>query len=552
VKTFLEGKTGRMTIFTETKLLPTYLFCYVAGEYLELKLEESKTYNGIPMSLYCIESLYKHMEELAPFIFEITIESMRFFESFFGYKYAFNKYDQIFAHEYKWGAMENAGIVTFNDLYIFKEKVSVERKLALANTISHELAHHWFGNLVTMKWWDDLWLNESFADFISHFCLEKIKGNVTTLSYESSMASFLQRKGWGYHEDMMITTHPIRGKVANTSVADSIFDGITYSKGAATMKQLLFLMKEENFSKALSEYFHKYEWNNATIEDFLEYMQRHFAIKEFTLTEWRQMWLEKASLNVIQASWNPNDTSKDAKITIKQTPYTQEHPTLRLHKIKVAFFTEKFEVDVIDVLILPQNETVAHYDGSKGYKAVLLNFEDHTFAKNIIDPVSLDFFINNINSIGDILSRTLIWRSFFEMIKDAAMTSHKFVDVITSSLAKESSDSIFERQFDFAHTAINHYTPKKERDALNSTMFSYIYDLIPKIPADQQNRIVILKSKLISFAYTNEEKQILLNWMNGQDQNLKDHPMTVGQRWSTVVKAFTLPTLTIEEKEAIF
>lgn len=276
-----------MTIFPATKLLPTYLFCYVAGEYLELKLEENRTYNGIPMSLYCIESLFEYMKELAPFIFEITIESMRFFESFFGYKFAFNKYDQIFAHEYKWGAMENAGIVTFNDLYIFKEKVSTERKLALANTISHELAHHWFGNLVTMKWWDDLWLNESFADFISHFCLEKIKGNVTTLKYESSMASFLQRKGWGYHEDMMITTHPIRGAVANTSVADSIFDGITYSKGAATMKQLLFLMKEDNFSKALSEYFHKYEWSNATIGDFLEYMQKHFAINEFTLTQWR-------------------------------------------------------------------------------------------------------------------------------------------------------------------------------------------------------------------------------------------------------------------------
>lgn len=140
--------------------------------------------------------------------------------------------------------MENAGIVTFNDVYIFKEKVSTERMLRFANTISHELAHHWFGNLVTMKWWDDLWLNESFADFISHFCLEKIKHNIKTLNYESSMAMFLNRKGWGYHEDQMITTHPIRGPVPNTSVADSIFDGITYSKGAATMKQLLFLMKE--------------------------------------------------------------------------------------------------------------------------------------------------------------------------------------------------------------------------------------------------------------------------------------------------------------------
>lgn len=165
--------------------------------------------------------------------------------------------------------MENAGIVTFNDLYIFKEKVSTDKLLRFANTISHELAHHWFGNLVTMKWWDDLWLNESFADFISHFCLEKIRDRCKTINYESSMSMFLNRKGWGYHEDQMITTHPIRGAVANTSVADSIFDGITYSKGAATMKQLLFLMKEENFSKALSEYFKKYEWSNATLIDFI-------------------------------------------------------------------------------------------------------------------------------------------------------------------------------------------------------------------------------------------------------------------------------------------
>jgi aminopeptidase N len=123
------------------------------------------------MSLYCIESLFKYMKEMAPFVFEITIESMKFFESFFGYKYAFGKYDQVFAHEYKWGAMENAAIVTHNDRYIWKDAVSIETKLDFANTISHELAHHWFGNLVTMKWWDDLWLNESFADYISYLCL---------------------------------------------------------------------------------------------------------------------------------------------------------------------------------------------------------------------------------------------------------------------------------------------------------------------------------------------------------------------------------------------
>lgn len=139
----------------------------------------------------------------------MTNKSFEFFEKYFRCPYPFSKYDQVFAHEYKWGAMENAGIVTLNDLYLFKDRVSNEKMLSFGNTIVHELAHHWFGNLVTMKWWDDLWLNESFAEYISHFCLEKIKKDITTLDYESAMLSFYIRKGWGYNEDELVTTHPI-------------------------------------------------------------------------------------------------------------------------------------------------------------------------------------------------------------------------------------------------------------------------------------------------------------------------------------------------------
>ena len=246
--------------------------------------------------------------------------------------------------------------------------------LALANTISHELAHHWFGNLVTMKWWDDLWLNESFADFISHFCLEKIKHNCKTINYESAMASFLHRKGWGYHEDQMITTHPIRGPVPNTTVADSVFDGITYAKGAATMKQLLFLMEEQNFSKALSVYFHKYDFNNATLNDFIAEMQKEFKVKEFTLDEWRALWLEKASLNQIDPEWNPADFSDKAKITIKMSPVAENHPTLRPHKLKIGLFKKDLSVDVIETMILPKAINEVTYDGSQKYEAILLNY----------------------------------------------------------------------------------------------------------------------------------------------------------------------------------
>lgn len=264
------------------------------------------------------------------------------------------------------------------------------------------------------------------------------------------------------------------------------------------------------------------------------------------------MWLEKASLNLIEAEWDPKDHSDKAKITIKQSPYSQDHPTLRLHKIKIGLFQENFDVDVIEALVFPKNETVVEYNGSKQYKAILLNFEDHTFAKNVIDPISLDFFVKGINSIKDILSRTLIWRSFFEMIKDAKMTSHKFVEVVTTSLQNEPSDSIFERQFDFVSAAINTYTPEKFRPELNAKMFNYIYELLPKLPKEQHNRLTILQGKLATFAKRDEDKKLLLRWRKNEDENLKGIEMTVGQKWSAVVKAFTIKDLSIEEKEALF
>jgi aminopeptidase N len=145
-----------------------------------------------------------------------------------------------------------------NDKYLFRDKVSTEKMLTFANIISHELSHHWFGNLVTMKWWDDVWLNETFATFISYLCLQKLEGKLKHFSYESAMGSFFRESKKGYHQDQMITTHPIRGPVPNTNVADSVFDGITYNKGAATMKQICYLMSEESFGKGLETYFHKY------------------------------------------------------------------------------------------------------------------------------------------------------------------------------------------------------------------------------------------------------------------------------------------------------
>lgn len=192
------------------------------------------------------------------------------------------------------------------------------------------------------------------------------------------------------------------------------------------------------------------------------------------------------------------------------------------------------------------------YDGSKEYKAILLNYEDHTFVKNNIDQVSRDFFSNNLSKIEDVLSRTLIWRSFFEMVKDAQITSADLIQFVIKNIANEKSDSIFEKQFDLMHSAIHAYTPSKYRQELSNRVFVHILDLIQTTAADQANRLVILKNKLTNFASNDESKKILLKWWSEEFVPLKAHPMTVGQQWSAVVKAFTIKDMSIEEKEAIF
>lgn len=179
----------------------------------------------------------------------------------------FSKYDQICVPEFTWGAMENAGLVAFNDIFVYKEEVEVTKLAKLANVISHELSHHWFGNLVTMDWWNDVWLNESFADFISHYCLSQIQ--IKSKPLGDIWVLFNVRKEWGYKADEAITTHPIACEVPDTARAEGIFDGITYAKGAATLRQLFCLVSVEQFSNAMKEYFTKYAYKNATLLDFI-------------------------------------------------------------------------------------------------------------------------------------------------------------------------------------------------------------------------------------------------------------------------------------------
>ncbi|CAD8060911.1 unnamed protein product [Paramecium primaurelia] len=518
-------------VFGETKILPTYLFALVAGEYWSIKYQGEV--GDVPQTIYCRESLKEHMMNLKDFIFEVTKKSMKFYEDFFGVKYQFNKYDSLFVNEYNWGAMENPGCVTFNDFYVFKEKKPATSYTQFANTITHEMAHHWFGDYVTMKWWNDLWLNESYADFISHFCLENIQ--IESIKLSNIPVMFNQRKGWGYREDQMVTTHPIAGDVINTEVAENIFDGITYSKGASVMKQLMCIMGAAKFGEACGNYFRKFGWKNAVLQDLIDHLQEKFDNPEFTLSQWKKQWIETAGMNEIEPQWDQTDRSHQAKLTIYQRPALSQFPTLRIHKIKIGLFHDN-GIDSIDAVLKATEENVITYDGSKGYRAILLNYEDQSFVKVLLDQESTKYFSQNLQAVNDVLTRTLIYRALFDSVRDGKICSEEYVDFLLNQLPRENSDEILNSQLMFLQAAIGSMTPRRFKKTLGKRVFAFLLEQLVKVSKDPQleNRMILLRNNLTSFAYDNSCIDELLAWFQGQNQELSQIECTKDNRWAIV------------------
>jgi len=559
--TEVERDTHKIVTFQKTLKMSTYLYAFIAGPYLEIKAK--KIHKTITMSCYCRESLFKYMEKQAEEIFEITRECLIFFEKFFNYPYPFAKYDSIFCPEYKFGAMENAGAVTFNDLYIWKGNVTIDRNTVRAATITHEASHHWFGDLVTMKWWNDLWLNESFAVYISYYCLTQIQDKLTTTKFCDVWLKFFNRKCTGYNADEKRTTHPIAGDVLNTEQAETIFDSITYSKGASTLKQLVSLIGVENFSKAISAYFSRFAWTNATIEDFTSCLQE-FYTPSFPgcpkdLREWRKEWIETAGLNECIPLFTPGDISSNAILVIRQWAVLEEFPTLRHHKIRVAFFDENAKIyDSKEIMLSNTPETVIVYDGTKRPSAILLNHQDEAFIKVRIDDHSLNFFKNKLVSIKEELTRTLIWRSITDMVKGGRLSGLDFSLIAEQAILTEPSDSILETLFTFITSYLFELTPSVlNRNIIKPRLFSATLQVLLRTDKSNTNRITLLTNHLIQFAAFGEERNVdnisrLILWFEGKDSDLKDFELTTANKWSIVRKLHRYPRISSSTQQEFF
>jgi aminopeptidase N len=506
-------------LYNKTPHISSYLFAFAFGPFKEIKNEDKTT---VPMSIYCRVSLYKYALEQQSKIFVFPKEGIKFYEKFFRTKYPFEKYDMVFCPEYTVGAMEYPGIITFNDNLIIRDVPTVIQYTTLGKVNLHELAHMWFGNLVTLKWWNDLWLNESFADFACYLCGHEIE-KYLDFPISDSMTMMCIRKNWGYNEDQMITTHPIACEVANTSKAESIFDGITYSKGASVLKQLYFLLGHDCFSENLGRYFQKYSWKNATLFDFLGELatssrKDHPA---YDLTNWNKTWIETAGLNVIECQWNKNSN----KMIIKQSSALPEHNTLRYHKIKIAFLDGACKpIYVKEVLLDPKPETEITFE-VKEFKAVLPNYEDWDFVKLNLDHISLDFLEKNLSKL-DKLNQMVVIRAFYEMVRDGNMRATEFIQTMIDHYLPYDNDLLtLSTVLGYLEVA-REFIPPSFSHSYTAKIFNRIHQNMKS--EKSIDKLKVYKTHLISCAETESQIDILKSILEENyhefhlDLNLKD------------------------------
>jgi aminopeptidase N len=424
--------------FAPTPRISTYLTAVVAGEY-HLETGPHITPGGQPiqLGLACRQSLAPFLE--ARDILEITRQGFDYFTALFDRDYPFVKYDQVFVPEFSAGAMENVGCVTFSERVLFRSKVTDMMYELRATVILHEMAHQWFGDLVTMKWWDDLWLNESFAEFCA--ALSSAEGTRFTDAWTTFSGA---RKTWGYRQDQLPSTHPVAADVPTLSQAIANFDGISYAKGASVLKQLVAYVGRDNFFAAIRAYFAEHGWGNATLADLLSALERSSGT---SLGDWSKAWLQTAGPNTLRSEFELDEDGAFLSFAVLQEA-PAKYPTLRPHHIAIGLYnrvgdelvrTHRVEVDVTG----PRTE-VPELAGRPQPDLVLLNDEDLGYALVRFDPRSLATLTESIGQFADSLARTVCWSAVLDMVQQAELSVPAFIQILAAGMGKEPTVSVLQ------------------------------------------------------------------------------------------------------------
>ncbi|MFL6089234.1 MAG: aminopeptidase N [Aeromicrobium sp.] len=445
--------------FAPTKKMSTYITALVAGDYHRVTDTYSGEYGDIPLGVFCRQSLVEHLD--ADEIFTITKQGFGFFEGAFEMGYPFGKYDQLFVPEYNMGAMENAGCVTFRDELIFRSRQTIAAYEQRANTILHEMAHMWFGDLVTMKWWDDLWLNESFAEFAAHH------SSAHATRFTDAWTGFTNnRKNWAYRQDQLPSTHPIAADNYDLHAVEANFDGITYAKGASALKQLVAWVGEKDFFAGLRAYFAKHAYGNTELSDLLVELEQASGRE---LGDWADEWLQTSGVNTLRADFEVDENDHFTRFAVEQTA-NAEYPLLRRHRIAIGLYnriegqlvrTERIEVDIRGAST-PVNDLLDHQVPD----LILLNDDDLTYAKIRLDHRSFETLVESIDTFEESLPRALCWGSAWDMTRDAELPAHEFIELVLAGVGGESDLTAVAALLRQGQSAVTLFTPEDAKPAV--------------------------------------------------------------------------------------
>ena len=442
----------RHSHFQPTLKISSYIMHLSAGPWAMWEDNSGK----YPMRLYARQSLAEYVDHEN--LFDTTAKGMAFFEQYFDMPYPFGKYDQIFAPEFNAGAMENAGAVTVSEGYVFRSKPTADNKMNRDMVIMHELAHMWFGNMVTMKWWNDLWLNESFASFMGYWGLIGIGQDKDKVWARANRSA-----EWGYFEDQVVTTHPILTEVPDIMTASAIFDGITYSKGLSVLRQLQYYIGEETFREGIRRYIKGHAYGNTTLEDFMAALE---SAHGKSLDDWVIRWLERKDVNAIKLSW----AVKEGKIDqAKVTQSAGRHdPTLRPHANLMGLYKVKDGqlqlMQTVKVLFDGAEQALPALDGKPVPDLILPNMEGHDYVKVRFDDRSMQWLKHNLAKVVEPVTKAIIWRTLWDMVRDQELAADEYYRLAIDRAGVETNPGILNTiNGDLRTVAIN-YTPDTERE----------------------------------------------------------------------------------------
>lgn len=508
------GSVNTTWKFPETLRISTYITAFIAGPYYHVH-DDYIGEKRIPLGIYCRKSLAQHLDHVK--IFTVTKQGFKYFEKVFGLAYPFEKYDQIAVIDYNWGAMENVGAVTFKeDLFVYRSKVTERLYKYRANTILHEMSHMWFGNMVTMKWWNDVWLNESFAEWASYTATQECT------EYKDIWTEFnSRRKTWALRQDQMSSTHPIAQDVKDIDTANNNFDGITYAKGASVLMQFVAYVGRENFMRGLHKYFAKHAFKNSTLADLLFEME---ATSGRDLKAWSATWLETAGVNTLRPSLKVVDGHYSAVGIIQEAPRMPEGSTeLRPHRMAIGLYDlrhgvllrrKSVELDVVGALT-----HVPELIGEKVADLVLLNDGDMTYAKIRFDERSLETLKTHLGKIGDSLARALCSSAAWDMLRDAEISVTDFVDIVLTGLPGETDITVVSQIAEQLATAVDQYANPAVRDELRTRVAAGLASLLDSAEPGSDHQLQFARS-FATMANTAPQNQKISEILTGAIKGL--------------------------------